>query len=179
MTSEGLYAKYQITAERTDGKPIGPYFILEYATDPHARAALATYAQSCGAENPTLASYLHAELARTAPTTTAYDHHITITDNGVAFSCAAPVGQQCRLICARECEDYHRPDCDRTTKDSGDCGALIYLDPADPADTYIGCTEPHHWRSGPISIGWDGFYETWLWRYPGEDRQLPRFARQR
>ncbi|MBU8819261.1 hypothetical protein KL864_25535 [Mycolicibacterium goodii] len=106
-----------------------------------------------------------------------FDHTITVDATGVAFACVAPVGHQCRLICVRECEDYHHPECDRSTKDSGDCGALIYLDPADPDDTYIGATDKAHWRSGPIEVDWDSYYNSWLWRFPGENRGKPGFER--
>lgn len=58
----GLYDKYRIHVERTDGKPIGPFFIHEYLTDPHARVALAAYAESCAAEHPQLAADLRRTL---------------------------------------------------------------------------------------------------------------------
>lgn len=60
--TRGLYAKYHV--ERVDGKAKGPYFVLAYRTDPHARAALAAYADSCRADYPALAADLDAELAR-------------------------------------------------------------------------------------------------------------------
>ncbi|WP_142386937.1 hypothetical protein [Mycobacterium hubeiense] len=43
--------------------PPGPVFVLSYTTDPHARAALAAYADSCEAENRALAADLRAALA--------------------------------------------------------------------------------------------------------------------
>lgn len=174
MTTKGLYNKYRI--ERTDNKPIGPWFILEYTTDHHARTALAAYADSCAADNPTLADDLRTAIARSEPNPGHEDHAIVVTAAGVSFVCIAAPGEQCRLMCVHECEDYHLPQCDRSTKDSGNCGALIYLDPADPADTYIGSTDREDWHTGPVSVEWDGFYESWLWRYPGEDRELPGFA---
>ncbi|WP_071289297.1 hypothetical protein [Mycolicibacterium llatzerense] len=65
----GLYGKYRV--ERVDGKAKGPYFVLAYASDPHARAALATYAASCRDAKPALATDLHAELLKYAPPTDA------------------------------------------------------------------------------------------------------------
>lgn len=55
-TQRGLYGKYKV--ERIDGKPRGPYFVLDYAHDPHAVAALLAYADSCEAEFPALAADL-------------------------------------------------------------------------------------------------------------------------
>ncbi|MUL61066.1 MULTISPECIES: hypothetical protein [unclassified Mycolicibacterium] len=109
----------------------------------------------------------------------ASDHQVMIDGNGVQFSCAATHAAACRLGCALECEDYHRSECDRSVKDVGNCGALTYFDAADPFDTYIGATEPNNWQSGPIDVEWDSYYDSWLWRFPGEDRQLPGSARYR
>lgn len=61
----GLYGKYRV--ERADGKNKGPYFVLGYTTDPHARSALATYAAACRDEYPTLAADLRAELLKHEP----------------------------------------------------------------------------------------------------------------
>ena len=46
--------------ERTDGvaQPLSRYFVLDYATDAHARRALRAYAESCAAANSELASDL-------------------------------------------------------------------------------------------------------------------------
>lgn len=60
-----LCGKYRV--ERTDGKDKGPYFVLGYATDPHARSALATYAAACRDEHPSLAADLRAELLKYVP----------------------------------------------------------------------------------------------------------------
>lgn len=60
--NRGLYGKYHV--ERADGKQKGPYFVLAYASDPHARVALAAYADSCEAEFPLLAADLRAVLGR-------------------------------------------------------------------------------------------------------------------
>lgn len=60
--TRGLYAKYDV--RRRDGKAKGPYFVLAYRTDPHARAALRAYADSCRAEYPALAADLDHELSR-------------------------------------------------------------------------------------------------------------------
>lgn len=48
--TRGLYGKYK-QIERVDGKPVGQTYILEYEKDPHARAALAAYADSCERDN--------------------------------------------------------------------------------------------------------------------------------
>lgn len=56
----GLYNKFYV--ERMDGKSAPGekhdcchYFVLDATHDPHARAALLAYAESCGAEYPLLA----------------------------------------------------------------------------------------------------------------------------
>jgi len=61
----GLYSKYRV--ERVDGKNKGPYFVLGYTTDPHARTALAAYAASCREEYPVLAADLREALMKSAP----------------------------------------------------------------------------------------------------------------
>lgn len=58
--SRGLYGKYRV--ERIDGKVRGPYFVLDYAHDPHAQFALLAYADSCESEYPELARDLRAQL---------------------------------------------------------------------------------------------------------------------
>lgn len=58
--NRGLYGKYHVV--RADGKQKGPYFVLAYASDPHARVALAAYADSCVEEYPLLAADLRAAL---------------------------------------------------------------------------------------------------------------------
>lgn len=58
--NRGMYMKYRV--ERTDGKDLGPWFILEYMKDRHARAALAAYADSCAEDNPGLAADLRKTL---------------------------------------------------------------------------------------------------------------------
>lgn len=108
------------------------------------------------------------------------DHSIAVTDSGdVQFTCNAAEAGACRLGCVAECEDYHRADCDRSAKDTGICGALPYLEVDDPFDTYIGATDRQDWQSGPIDTEWDSYYETWVWRFPGDDRELPGSARYR
>lgn len=58
-----FFTKFNVT--RTDGKPmVGPWFVLAYGRDPHARVALAAYADSVEFELPQLAAELRAELAR-------------------------------------------------------------------------------------------------------------------
>lgn len=64
MDPRGFYKKYNVT--RVDGKPDdGPFFTLAFNHDPHARVALAAYADSCESENPTLAAELRQALADT------------------------------------------------------------------------------------------------------------------
>lgn len=58
---QGIFGKYYI--EHADGTPVAPrsqYFVLRLDTDPHARAAIAAYADSVQADNPTLAGELRA-----------------------------------------------------------------------------------------------------------------------
>ena len=64
-SSRGLYNKYQVV--RTDGSsaPGGrhaecEYFVLDMAHDPHARAAILAYAESCKSEFPLLSQDLRA-----------------------------------------------------------------------------------------------------------------------
>lgn len=59
----GLYGKFII--EKANGEPLDPeaqYFVLNYAQDPHARAALRAYAKSVQSENPDLARDLRIEV---------------------------------------------------------------------------------------------------------------------
>lgn len=75
----GLYPKYIVT--KADGTPApGPLFILRYGKDPHARVALAAYADSCEATHPVLAIELRAALAKLAMTKTPVDHEPTNPD---------------------------------------------------------------------------------------------------
>ncbi|WP_071288655.1 hypothetical protein [Mycolicibacterium llatzerense] len=107
-------------------------------------------------------------------------HSLTIADDGaLVFTCDAPQGSACRLVCVADCEDYHRPDCDRSTKDSGECGALIYLNNDGAEDIYTGTTDRTSWDSSPIETEWDSYYDSWVWRYPGEETDLPTYARDR
>jgi len=56
---KGLYGKYRI--EKVDGSPVDPgavYFTLRLDTDPHARAAIKAYVESCKREEPKLAKDL-------------------------------------------------------------------------------------------------------------------------
>lgn len=63
-----FFQKFHVT--RANGDPVEyPWFVLCYARDPHARAALAAYADSCEAELPGLARDLRAELDNTEETT--------------------------------------------------------------------------------------------------------------
>ena len=57
-----LYRKFNVT--RDDGTPVDPpWFVLCIERDPHARVALAAYADSVEAELPQLAADLRAEIA--------------------------------------------------------------------------------------------------------------------
>lgn len=72
----GLYGKYEVhklrktTREYEGGSRVthiervdpGPVFVLAYTKDPHARVALAAYADSCEAEYPELAADLREQL---------------------------------------------------------------------------------------------------------------------
>ncbi len=63
---KGLYGKYTITKTET-GEPIeGFAFVLKPEEDPHARWALAAYANSIRDENPRLAQDIDRELGRQA-----------------------------------------------------------------------------------------------------------------
>lgn len=60
----GFETRFKVT--RTDGKPCRPearYLVLDYAGDPHARIAVAAYADSIEAENPQMAADLRDALA--------------------------------------------------------------------------------------------------------------------
>jgi hypothetical protein len=67
--NRGIYHKFDVT--RTDGSS-GPggkhqscfYFVLDLDHDPHAKAALAAYAESCRAEYPRLAEDLDLNVAQ-------------------------------------------------------------------------------------------------------------------
>ena len=56
MDKRGLYGKYII--QKANGEAIDPkavYFTLRIDTDPHARAAIRAYIESCRDEQPELA----------------------------------------------------------------------------------------------------------------------------
>lgn len=60
-----FFTKFNVT--RANGKPMqGPWFVLAFAGDPHARVALAAYADSVEAELPQLAADLRKQLEETA-----------------------------------------------------------------------------------------------------------------
>ena len=59
----GVYGKYEVRKIEKWGNGMkltdpGPVFVLAYAKDPHARVALAAYAESCQADYPYLAEDL-------------------------------------------------------------------------------------------------------------------------
>ncbi len=71
---KGLYGKYRI--EKADGSPVDPkaiYFTLRLDTDPHARAAIRAYMESCREENPELARDLEKMLRKMEPDTLGQD----------------------------------------------------------------------------------------------------------
>ena len=61
---DGFYRKFNITYADGRPGPDYPWFVLCYARDPHARKALAAYADSCHFELPGLAADLRAEIAK-------------------------------------------------------------------------------------------------------------------
>lgn len=79
MDDSGLYGKFLV--ERHDGvwEPDARYFVLNYASDPHARTALRAYADACETTHPHLA----AELRATA------DYHDDRVTEAVAGRCVA------------------------------------------------------------------------------------------
>lgn len=65
-TERGLYGKYLVFKAGGGMEPVtDPCFVLRYTTDPHARAALAAYADSCEADYPQLAADLRMRLRLT------------------------------------------------------------------------------------------------------------------
>lgn len=61
----GLYGKYLVykpDPETGELRDPGSVFVLNYATDPHARVALRAYAQSCANDYPQLANDLMRKL---------------------------------------------------------------------------------------------------------------------
>jgi hypothetical protein len=58
-----LDGKYLV--ERSDGqhRPDARYFVLDYASDPYARAAMLAYADACGDTRPRLAEKVRAVVA--------------------------------------------------------------------------------------------------------------------
>jgi len=63
---KGLHGKYLVT--KADGSPTDPgavYFTLRIDTDPHARAAIWAYIESCREEEPELARDLERVLLAT------------------------------------------------------------------------------------------------------------------
>lgn len=102
------------------------------------------------------------------------DHSIEVTAGRVVrFVCDAEEQQPCRRVCALDCEEVHRPGCDGTTVSSPRCIAIPSLTSDDAVATYNGVTDPSRWTSGAVDVEWDGYYDSWLWRYPGEDRGVP------
>jgi len=56
----------RFSVRRVDGKPCRPeasYIVLDYATDPHAKGAILSYADSIEAENPILAEDFRSAVA--------------------------------------------------------------------------------------------------------------------
>jgi hypothetical protein len=61
LPEKGLYGKYTIWNNDTGREVHGGYFVLKL-TDPHARKAVETYAESCKEDNPELSADLMAWL---------------------------------------------------------------------------------------------------------------------
>lgn len=66
--AKGLYHKYDIRRTNGSSEPGGKhhechYFVLDLHHDPHAKAALRAYAESCEQEYPFLAADLYGALA--------------------------------------------------------------------------------------------------------------------
>lgn len=60
--TDALFDKYEVK-RRDTGEPVeGPLFVLAYGRDPHARVALAAYAESVAEELPQLSADLRAAL---------------------------------------------------------------------------------------------------------------------
>jgi hypothetical protein len=51
-----LSGRYIVEREDGQHRPDARYFVLNYASDPYARAALLAYAEACAATHPTLAT---------------------------------------------------------------------------------------------------------------------------
>lgn len=97
---------------------------------------------------------------------TKYDHSITVKTDGLTFTCEAAQESECRQY---DC----RPECAWSSTGSGECGALFFIDPCDPENTYNGSTDRGEWNSGPIAVEWSDEFGSYLWRFPGEPRDLP------
>jgi hypothetical protein len=67
-TERGLYRKYELFRVSNDPghyfQILTPFFVLRYDSDPHARAALVAYAESCRADYPQLADDLIGEATK-------------------------------------------------------------------------------------------------------------------
>jgi len=61
--TDGFYRKFDVVYAGTKREPEYPWFVLRFS-DPHARVALATYADSVQEELPKLAEDLRAELRK-------------------------------------------------------------------------------------------------------------------
>jgi DNA-binding CsgD family transcriptional regulator len=86
------------------------------------------------------------------------DDHIAVT-----FACTAPVGAKCRAVCSEDCETWG-PNHQHTLVDGGECMALVYLDAANPEESYQG-EDRAPLNSGPIDVTWDSSIETYTWQY--------------
>jgi hypothetical protein len=93
--NRGHYGKYVVT--NPDGTPApGPLFILNYSRDHHARVALAAYADSCQATQPTLSINLRAELAK-VHMTASLTHHQPVNPDAWRMRFAAHIEAGIRI----------------------------------------------------------------------------------
>lgn len=91
---------------------------------------------------------------------------ITAKSGWIEFAvvCHQPAGAGCRLACAvagctAETWPHEGADgTDHPLADSGECQAVVWLDPAD--GDHVGADEPLH-DGTPIEVKWDGDRYTW------------------
>ena len=113
------------------------------------------------------------------------------------FSCSAPEGAPCRLVCPDGCDEFsltthvtdtlgddrewlmpltdeERSDLVRrhTLVDSGECNYLLFLDndEAELWELYDGDKADAH--SGPVDLSYDGDYVGWTYARPAETPAL-------
>jgi hypothetical protein len=100
-------------------------------------------------------------------------HQLDVDDDGHArWTCDAPEGSRCRLVCAEDCGAEQWP-CNsyddqgeeiqpaHPMRDSGECHVVLFLGLGDPMESYEGGEEPFDLRSGPVKAEWEGDYYGW------------------